>query len=202
MLGFVLSACALAAPIRAQVIDFESNGLHYKTMTKGGLTVMFAVLPSHVRSYAILQVSVSNGSPISWTVRPEDFHFDRADGNVLTASDARMVIDSLIEKASRGDVIRLVTAYEAGLYGNTRLRSSDGYEERRRAAMAEMTNGKLKAAAAASAIAFVPTKLMPGQSTDGAIFFSNGGKPLGQGRLLVHAGAEDFDFTADAEAGK
>ncbi len=49
----------------AQVIEFESNGLKYQTLTKNGLTIMVASLPSHVRQFTILQVAVSNGSPVS-----------------------------------------------------------------------------------------------------------------------------------------
>ena len=44
--------------------------------------------------------------------------------------------------------------------------------------------------AAASAIAFVVTKLQPGQSTDGAVFWATAGKPLGAGRLTVNAAGE------------
>jgi hypothetical protein len=53
---------------------------------------------------------------------------------------------------------------------------------------------KIKAAAAASAIAFPSFKLLPGQSTDGAIFYPTGGKPLGPGHLRVHAAGELFEF--------
>ena len=70
LLAAVLAACAT---LSAQIIPFESNGLLYKTLTKGGVTVMFAYLPAHLREYSIMQISMSNGSPISWTVKPEDF---------------------------------------------------------------------------------------------------------------------------------
>jgi hypothetical protein len=73
----VLTAFAL----QAQVIDFESNGLHFKTLTKNGLTIMFAHIGSHVKEYSILQVAVSNGSNEAWTVRPEDFSYYRQDAD-------------------------------------------------------------------------------------------------------------------------
>lgn len=190
----------LAAISSAQTIEFESGGLKYQTLTKSGVTIMVASLPSHVRDYSILQVAVSNGSPISWTVRPEDFAFTRQDGTVLKATPARDVVNSLISKASRGDVIRLVTTYESGLYGLQKFKSTNGYEARRQAAFAEVSSTKIKAAAAASAIAFVPVKLSPGQSTDGAVFWATQGKPLGAGRLRVHAAGEDFDFTPEPPA--
>jgi hypothetical protein len=190
---------ALAAFIcaNAQIIDFDSGGLRYKTLTKGGLTVMFASLPAHVREYSILQVAISNGSPIAWMVKPEDFSYRRQDGSLAQASPALAVVNSLIVKASRHDVIKLVSTYEAGVYGNTHLKSTNGYEIRRQNALAE--TGRLKAAAAASAIALVPTKLLSGESTDGAVFFPNTGKGLGPGTLVVHAGGEIFEFPSDGE---
>ncbi len=193
---FCLSALPLA---RAQVIDFESNGLHYKTLTKNGLTIMFANLPAHVRSYAIIQVAVANGSPVSWTVKPEDFLFIRPDGQEMRALDADTVVDSLVEKAGRGDVIKLVTTYEGVLYGSPNFKSTtNGFEVRRQNALAEVSSTKIKAAAAASAIAFVRTKLNPGESTDGAVFFENAGKPWGTGKLHIHAAGADFEFETEA----
>jgi hypothetical protein len=179
----------------AQVIEFESGGLKYQTLTKNAVTVMVASLPSHVREYSILQVAISNGSPISWMVRPEDFTFYRNDGTVIQATPARVVVNSMVAKASRGDVIKLVTTYESSLYGLQKFKSTNGYEARRQAAFAEVSSTKIKAAAAASAIAFVPVKLAPGQSTDGAVFWSTQGKPLGQGQLRVNAAGEVFEFT-------
>jgi hypothetical protein len=186
-LGMVLS---FSAALHAQIIEFESGGLHYQTLTKNGVTIMVAPLPSHIREWGILQVAVSNGSPISWSIRPEDFDYTM-DGNTMKATPARTVVDSLISKASRGDVIKLITAYESGLYGLQRFKSTNGYEQRR---LAEVASAKFKAAAAASAIALVATKLAPGQSTDGAVFYPTAGKPLGPGRLRVNAAGEIFEF--------
>lgn len=188
------------ADVRAQVIEFDSGGLKYKTLTRNGVTIMYAHLPSQVREYSIIQVAVSNGSQIPWVVKTEDFHFQKADGTVLLPAKPRAVVSELIEKAGRSDVIKLVATYEIGLYGITRLQSSNGYEQRRQAAFAELTSTKIKAAAAASAIAFVDSKLVPGQSTDGAIFYSNHGRPLGNGTLTVRAAGETFEFPAEAPA--
>ena len=68
--------------------------------------------------------------------------------------------------------------------------------------MAEVGSTKLKAAAATSAIAMVTTKLLPGQSTDGAVFYPNGGRPLGAGKLLVNAAGELFEFPMEADPHK
>ena len=76
----------------------------------------------------------------------------------------------MLSKARRDDVVGLVGAYENGLYGLQSLRSSTGYESRRRAAPAEVESAKLKAAAPASATAFVPIKPAPGKTTEGAPF--------------------------------
>lgn len=185
--------------LQAQIIDFESNGLHFKTLTKNGLTIMFAPIGSHVKEYSILQVAVSNGSEVAWTVRPEDFTFYHQNGSSTPASSALEVVTSLVNKASRHDVIKLVSTYEAGMYGNSRVQSTNGFEARRQNAMLATGSGRLQAAAAASAIALVATRLNPGQSTDGAVFFSTNGKPLGPGRLVVHAAAGDFEFPSEGE---
>jgi hypothetical protein len=181
-------------PAFGQAIEFESGGLVYQTMTRAGLTVMFAPMPDHVRGYVALQVAVSNGTPSSRTVKIEDFRFERSDGAVVSASSAGSVVQEFLKKAGRNDVIKLVSTYETGLYGMGRIRSTNGFEQRRQNALAEVNSSKLKAAAAASAIAFVTTRLKPGESTDGAIFFATQGKPLGQGKLVVTAGVERFEF--------
>lgn len=189
---------ALAWSVTAQVIEFESGGLQYQTLTKNGLTVMFAHLPTNVREFAIVQLAVSNGSGITHAIRPEDCVFEFKEGHTLQAIPARRVVDSLIAKASRNDVVRMVSTYELGLYGLARFKSTNGYEQRRQYALAEVSSGKLKAAAAASAIAFVSTKLVPGQSTDGAVFFPIGGKPMGPGRMVVRVSGEVFEFNPDS----
>jgi hypothetical protein len=183
-----------AGSLCSQIIEFESGGLKYQTLTKNGLTIMVAELPSHVRDYSVLQVALSNGGNSTYTVRPEDFLFLRSDGREMPALPARTVVTSMVQKASRGDVIRLVTAYENGIFGNTQYKATNGYEQRRQASMAEFVSTKLKAAAAASAIAFVQTRLTPGRSTDGAVFYSNGGKPLGAGTISVRTGGLLFEF--------
>ena len=58
LLGFVPGTTR--AP--AQVIEFESNGLRYQTLTRSGVTVMYAAMPQHLHAYAVVQVAVSNGA--------------------------------------------------------------------------------------------------------------------------------------------
>jgi len=75
----LIRACALALVLwvargRAQVIEFEQNGLKYQTLTKSGVTIMFAMMPQHLHDYAIIQVAVSNGSKAPYIIRPEDFN--------------------------------------------------------------------------------------------------------------------------------
>ncbi|HYP14810.1 MAG TPA: hypothetical protein VEQ63_12855 [Bryobacteraceae bacterium] len=192
----IVSALLLAfsGPVSAQIIDFESNGLRYQALTRQGLTIMIGELPSHIRDYSVLQVAISNGSTKTYTLKPEDFIFTRSDGTATPALPARFVVRSLLQKASRNDVIRLVTAYEGGLYGNRHRYQLNGYEERRQAALAEVGSTKIKAAATASAVAFVQTKLLPGQSTDGAIFYSNPAKSLGPGVIQITTSGLTFEF--------
>lgn len=158
---------------------------------------MFAHLPVHVREFSIIQVAVSNGSAGPYTIRPEDFVFKRGDGEELRAWPAKSVVSLLIEKGGRSDVIKLVSTYEGALYGIPHMRSTNGYEARRQAALAEVASTKLKAAAAASAIAMVQTKLIPGESTDGAVFFMAVGKTLGPGRLIVRTNTDTFEFLSE-----
>jgi hypothetical protein len=160
---------------------------------------MFAYLPPHVKDYSIVQVSISNGSPVSWTVKPEDFTYRKQEGGEVQASPAVSVVNSLIAKASRHDVIKLVTTYENQLYGNIKMQSTNGYERRREDALAVGMPLRLKAGAAAAAIALVSTKLGSGESTDGAVFFVNNGKAFGPGTMIVHTGGELFEFPTEGE---
>ncbi len=189
--GLAFALMSLAA--QAQVIEFQSNGLKYQTLTKSGVTVMYAALPARLRQYAIIQVSVSNGSQSPYVLRPEDFTFMPDGAPPVRASAANSVVQMLTVRGSRSDVLKLVSAYEASLYGVPNMRTTNGYEERRQAAIMA-GSARLRAAAEASALAFVQTKLAPGQSTDGAVFFQTDGKPLSPGRLIVRTTTDSFEF--------
>jgi hypothetical protein len=182
-------------------VTFESRGLEYDALTKSGITVMFAALPPHIKDFNVVQVTVTNGSLVSWTVQPTDITFIRSDGLVLQTVSADDVVENLLARADRNDVIKLQLLYENSIYALSNFRSTNGYEQRREAAMAQFVNRGFKAAAAASAIAFVPIKLKPGDSTDGAIFFQNKTKEkgLGAGRLMAHVCGETFIFETFAE---
>ena len=196
--AFLLMVVFPAVKLQAQVLEFESGGLKYKALTRGGVTIMFAPLPTKVLGYTILQIAISNGSPVSWSFKPEDFRFEQDGGQRIQAVSAGTVVKQLLDHASRGDVGRLITAYEAALFGNAKVHSTNGYESRRQDYLA-LGSTKLKAASAASAIALVTTRLSPGQSTDGAVFYPSKGKPLGAGRLIVDAAGETFEFPVEAE---
>lgn len=194
LVGAVL--CLSTLGVRGQVIEFESKGLKYQTLTRSGVTVMFAHLDGHLREYSVLQAAISNGSAGPYVIKPEDFTYLRSDGSALRATPARTVVSMLLDKGSGNDVIRLVSSYEAALYGITHMKSTNGYETRRQAALA-MTSVKLKAAAAASAVALVQTKLAPGESTDGAVFLPTGHMPVGPGRLVVRTNTDVFEFNPE-----
>lgn len=177
-------------------LEFESHGLTYEALTKNGITVMSAPLPPHIKEFNIIQVTVTNGSDLTWIVHPSDFAFVRQDGTVLQAVSADEVVYSLLQKASASDVIKLQLLYEDSIYAVPNFRSTNGYEKRREAAMAQFVNKGFKAAAAASAITLAAARLKPGDSTDGAVFFENRTKDklLGAGRLIVHTCGESFEF--------
>ena len=197
-MGWGRLACVLAlwaaCYASGQVVEFESGGLKYQTLTRDGVTIMFAHMPTQVRQYAIIQVAVTNGSSAPCTVRPEDFRFEIGGGAVVRAVPALQVVNELVRGASGGDVIKLVTTYEAGLYGMQRINSTNGYEQRRQAALAVVSGKRLKAAAAASAIAFVETTLRPGESTDGAVFYPVWPRTTGESVLKVTADGRQFEF--------
>ncbi len=190
----VAALAALAVAGQAQVIEFYSNGLKYLTLTRSGVTVMYAEMPLQVHGYAVLQVAVINGSRETRTVQPAWFSYELPDGRTVNGSAEQRVVAELQQHGGRNDVIKLVGAYEKAIYGAERLRSNNGYEARRQAALAMGGPAGLRAAAAASAIAFVRARLRPKDSTDGAVFFSNDGKPLGPGVLRVHVDDELFEF--------
>jgi hypothetical protein len=197
-LSFVL-VCGGQPPItpgQQAPIEFQSHGLDYEALTKEGITVMFASLPPHIKDFNIIQVTVTNGSPLSWTVKPGDFSFVRQDGTVLASVSADQVVESMLARAGRNDVIKLQLLYEDSIYALANFRSTNGYEQRREAAMAQFVNRGFKAAAAASAITMVAAKLKPGDSTDGAVFFENRTKEkiLGAGRVIARTCGQVFVF--------
>jgi hypothetical protein len=184
------------AGAQAQVIEFESNGLKYQTLSRSGVTIMFAHLPNHLHEYASIQVAVSNGSKGPYVIKPEDFSYELPGGSIQ-AVPAKTIVSMLMQKGNGADVVKLITTYEAGLYGNPHFRSTNGYESRRQAALA-WNSTKLKAAAAASALALVATKLAPTETTDGAVFFATEGKPLAGGRLVVRTNTDTFEFNPES----
>jgi hypothetical protein len=192
--GFALTL--LQAPLCAQVIEFESNGQKYQTLTKSGVTIIYSHLPNHLHEYAVIHVAISNGFKTAYVVRPEDFNYVRADGQSIRAATAQAVVNMLMQKGNASDVIRLVTAYEASVYGNTHYKATNGFEQRRQAALA-FGGTKLKAAAAASVLALGSTKLEGGDSSDGAVFFPNEGKQLTGGRLVVRTNTDVFEFNTE-----
>ena len=182
-------------------VQFESHGLEYDALTHEGITVMYTHMPPHIKDFTIIQVTVTNGSLVSWTVKPSDFVFIRQDGAFEPSVSADYVVESLLAKASRNDVIKLQLLYEDSIYALQNFRSTNGYEKRRQAAMAMFVNKEFKAAAAASAITLIPTKLKPSDSTDGAVFFENHSKEktLGAGRLVVRTCGQTFVFQTFGE---
>ncbi|MBV9742835.1 MAG: hypothetical protein JO099_03660 [Acidobacteriia bacterium] len=194
-LGLAVFLFAPCAP--AQVIEFESRGLKYQTLTHNGVTIMFAQLAAHVREYTIFQVAVSNGSAGPYVIRPEDFYYLKNNSETVEADSAQHVISMLMQKGTGSDVIKLVNTYETALYGIPNMKSTNGFETRRQNALA-FGGAKLRAAATAAAVALVQTKLAPGESTDGAIFVPLDTKAQAtSGHLQVRTNTDIFDFNAE-----
>lgn len=201
--NFILAAASLIFAVGcgtapAQIIEYEANGLRYQTATRKGLTVIVTQLPNHVAGFGLIQVAVSNGSQVYWTVKPEAFSYVRPDVT-MPGLPANQVVDLLLDRASHADVVKLVSSYEGALYGIPHMRSTNGYEQRRQNAMAYGMPTRLKAAATASAIALGQTRLAPGQSTDGAVFIplTHEVKTLGGGHLVFRCEGEVFEFNPD-----
>jgi hypothetical protein len=190
-----LALVFLIPPASAQVIEFENHGQKYQTLTKSGVTIIYTHLPMRLHEYAVVQVAVTNGSDAPYIVRPEDFNYIRS-YNSIRAVDATAVIQMLMQKGSGSDVVKLISVYEASVYGNTHYKATNGFEQRRQAALA-FGGAKLKAAATASALALGITKLAAGESSDGAVFFASEGKPLIGGRLVVRTNTDVFEFNAE-----
>lgn len=154
---------------------------------------MYARMPVAIREYGVLQVAVSNGSSTIHKLQATDFVFHPDNGPAIQASSGSEVINDLFKHAGYNEVTKLQQAYERVLYGNQHIRSSNGYEMRRLSALAFGNKG-LKAAAAASAIAFVTSELTSGDSTDGAVFFPNGGQELGPGKIVIVVDGLEYEF--------
>lgn len=184
--------------LTAQVIEYESNGMKYQTLSHEGLTVIVTRMPDHVAGFGLFQVSVSNGSDRYWEVDPVEFAYARPDVS-LGAMPADKVVNALLDKGSHTDVIKLVTSYENTLYGIPHAKSTNGYEQRREGMMTYGINPKLKAAATASAIVLAKVRLAPGQSTDGSIFIplTHEVKSLTGGHLVFKAYDQTFEFNPD-----
>src|SRR5579862_1824632 len=88
------------APAFAQVLEFDSNGLHYRSLTRGSVTIMFAPIATRILGYSIVQVSISNGSPVTWSFQPEDFRFERDGGGSIQALPAGTVVGNVLNNAS------------------------------------------------------------------------------------------------------
>jgi hypothetical protein len=181
----------------AQVIEFEQNGLKYQTLTRSGVTVMFAHMPQHLKGYSMVQAAISNGSPLSCSIRPEDFSYQRKENGPIAAAPATQIVSMLMDRGDHDDVVKLTLAYESALYGINQMKVTNGYELRRQNALSYGVSARVKAAAEASAIVLVATKLKPGESTDGALFFRNDSKTLTGGHVTFRMAGEVFTFHDD-----
>ena len=148
-IAVLASLTLLAVTASAQVIEYEADGQKYQTLTRGGLTVIITHLPVQVAGYGLIQISIANGSDIHWTVKPEDFQYVRP-AETINGLTADAVVNVMLDHASTGDVVKLITSYERSLYAIPNMRTNNGYEQRRQNALAFGGAARLRAAAAAS----------------------------------------------------
>ncbi len=179
------------------MIEFENQGVKYQSLSRKGITVMCARLPVQLKEYALIQIAISNGSDMYANLKPEDFSYVRAEGRTVTATPARDVVAMILEHGNHSDLVKLVSTYETAIYGIPNMKLENGYQKRREAALGEGASEKFKAAAAASAIALIESRVAPGQSTDGAVFFPMDGKNFPPGRIVVHAMGEVWEFNPE-----
>ncbi len=196
-LASIAIACVFTAVLGAQALEFESGGLKYQALTRGGVTVMVAPLPTRILGYSIIQVAISNGSVEPAPIEPEKFQFVGVTNKPVKALSARAVVGDVMNRAGRDDVGRLIGVYEAALYGNTHLELQHGYEARRKDAMG-IGQTRKSAGAAAAAIVLGANEIKPGVTVDGAVFFPISNRPLGAGKLTFEAAGQQFEYTIAA----
>jgi len=193
---FFLGICLCLSSITfAQTVTGSVTG---NVSDNSGLMIAGATVTVMNVDTGITDTTITNGSGIYWTVRPEQFSYVR-DGVPLTALSANDVVNLLLAHGSHADVVKLVTSYESTLYGIPHMRSTNGYELRRQNAAGSGMPQKLEAAAIASAIAFAQTRIAPGQSTDGALFIplNHEIKTLAGGKLVAKVEGQTFEFNPD-----
>ena len=96
-------------------------------------------------------------------------------------------------------MIKLVTTYERGVYGNEHMQTTNGYESRRQSALAEGVSARLKAGAAASALALVATKLAPVNPPMALSSSRATGESSAPERYRSTPAAKLFEFPSDGE---
>src|SRR5580700_1087626 len=77
--------CAIGL-LSAQVIEYEASGMKFQTLSRQGLTVIMTRMPNHVAGFALVQVSISNGSDHYWTIAPEEFAYVKPEGSATGIS--------------------------------------------------------------------------------------------------------------------
>ena len=135
-------------------IEFTSHGLEYEALPKRASRDVRVPAATHQR-FQYYSGHRNHGSPVSWTVKPADFSFVRQDGVVLASVSADQVVESMLQKAGRNDVIKLQLLYEDSIMRYRIFARQTDTSSAREAAMAQFVDRGFKAAAAASAITMV-----------------------------------------------
>ena len=142
--------------------------------SREGVTVMIAPLERTILEYSTAQVWISNNSGRPLPIAPQWFAASLEGGASSAAVQDTVVLSDIRKHASGRDIEELVRAYESLLLGLPDEKAVGYYEQRKRAAMA--SGGKMRAAIMANVIILPETRLRPGETIDGTLFFRAGGK--------------------------
>ena len=205
--AILLVLAALIAPLVPQGRDQKSppaievpyKGLRYSMLSRGGVTVMIAPLDRAILEYSTAQVWVSNGSKSVVRVNPQAFSMSvetagQSEPRTMPGTAEGTVLNEILKRARSHDVLELVRAYEATLFGFANEKSLNYYQQRKQHALASAGSGKMRAAATASAIILAEKVLRPGEVVDGTVFFRTEGKHLRVASLSARLAGAVFEF--------
>lgn len=161
--------------------------------SRDGVTVMIAPLERTILEYSTAQVWISNNSPRALPIAPQGFTATVEGGASFTAAQDTVVLNDIRRHASGRDIEELVQAYESMLLGLPDEKAMGYYEQRKRAAMS--SGGKMRAAIMANVIILPETRLRPGETIDGTLFFRQPGKSRPKvTRFTADLGGRHFEF--------
>lgn len=161
-------------PTAPPAIEVPYKGRTFSMASRDGVTVMIAPLERTILDYSTAQVWISNNTARSLPIAPQGFTATVESGATSAAAQDTMVLNDIRRHSSGRDIEELVRAYESMLLGLPDEKAMGYYEQRKRAALS--SGGKQRAAIMANVIILPETRLRPGETIDGTLFFHQPGK--------------------------